>query len=86
MYWIRIIIDIVLAIIPGLALKGKKNLEVELEVAKKTIDLLSQDISANAKGEILKDAVNNLKAVKNYKKGLCKSFDKAQVRLFKKFF
>lgn len=86
MSWFKLIIDIALAIIPGLALKGKKNLEVELEVANKTIDLLSQDISANAKGEILKDAVNNLKAIKNYKKRLCKKFDKAQVRLFKKFF
>lgn len=86
MSWIKLLIDIALAIIPGIALKGKKNLEVELEVAKKTIDLLSHDISEGAKAEIVKDAVNSLKAVKNYKKSLCKKFDKAQVRIYKKFF
>ena len=83
---IKLIVDVALAIIPGIALKGKKNLESELEIAKKTIDYLSKDLTPEAKAGILKDAVNNLKAVKNFKKGMCQKFDNAQVRLFKKFF
>ena len=83
---IKLVVDIALAIIPGIALKGKKNLESELEIAQKTIQYLTSDMPSDKKAFLLKNAVNSLKAVKNFKKGFCNRIDKAEIRLFKKFF
>lgn len=86
MKWVKIIIDILGWVLPVVAAKGKANLTQELEIAKKAIVLLSKDISAEAKGQIVTEAVGNLKAVQGFKKRINKKLDKAKDRLYKKLF
>ncbi|MBA7542169.1 hypothetical protein ES705_34488 [subsurface metagenome] len=86
MKWIKLLIDLALIIIPGLALKSKKDLEQELNVAKSALELLSKGLSPEAKGKVLEDAVMNLKFVQDVKGRATKKIDKAKNRLYKKLF
>lgn len=86
MGWLKIVIDILGMVVPFVAHKGKKNYEQELEVARKTIDILSKDLSPEKKGQALEEAVGSLKAVKEFKKRVSKKIDKAKDRLYRKLF
>ncbi len=85
MKWLKILIDIALAIIPGLGLKAKKNIETELEIAQQTIEVLSKNKTADEKSNALITAIGNLEVVKNFDKRASKKLKKAGARLFKKF-
>ncbi len=86
MQWLKIIIDIALAIIPGIALKHKKDLESELEIANTTIKFMSNHMDPVEKGRFIEQAFSRLTAVKDFKKRAVKKLDKAKARLYKKLF
>lgn len=86
MNWLKLIIDLALVIIPGLALKGKKNLEKELEIANQTIKLLSSKMTPEEKGKYIEQAIGELKIVKDLSKRGSKILDKAKSRFYKKLF
>lgn len=86
MNWLKIIIDIALAILPGIALKHKKDLEQELEIANRIIQFMSNHLDPVEKGKFIEQAIGSLKAVKNFKKRANKKIDKAKDRLYKKLF
>lgn len=81
---IRIIIDIALAILPYWASKKKKNLEQELEIANKTINLLTKDKTPAEKAVIISDGLRELECVKKFTKRVGNKFEKAKQRLYKK--
>lgn len=86
MKWIKLVIDIALAILPGLALKQKKNLEKELEIAKATIDILTKDKTPQEKGHAVEEALGGLLRLSGVTSSLSKKLDKAKARLYKKLF
>ncbi|GAH27417.1 unnamed protein product [marine sediment metagenome] len=86
MKWLKLLIDLALIIIPGLALKGKKDIEQELTIAQSAVELLTKDLSPEAKGQVFEDAVLSLKFVQDIKGRGAKKIDKAKNRLYKKFF
>ncbi|MBA7632072.1 hypothetical protein ES703_39614 [subsurface metagenome] len=86
MKWLSIIITILEYVIPALAKKGKDKLAQELEIANKTIKLMSNNMSPADKGHFIEQAVGSLKSVRDFKKRVSKKLDKAKDRLYKKLF
>lgn len=86
MKWLSLILTILEYLIPALAKRGKDKLAQELEVANKTIKLMSNGMSSEDKGHFIEQAVSSLKCVKDFKKRVSKKLDKAKARLYKKLF
>lgn len=86
MKWLSIILTILEYVIPALAKRGKDKLAQELDIARKTIVLMSNRMSPEEKGHFIEQAVGSLKGVKDFKKRVGKKLDKAKDRLYKKLF
>ncbi|GAH29323.1 unnamed protein product [marine sediment metagenome] len=86
MKWLKFALTILEYLLPFIAKKGKDNLAHELEIANKTISLMSGNISPEEKGRYIEQAVSSLKCVQDFKKRVSKKIDKAKDRLYKKVF
>jgi len=86
MKFLNLFFTILEYLIPVLAKLGKDKLAQELDVTKQVVKILTKDMLPGNKGRAIEEAVGNLKAVKDFKKSVCKKLDKAKARLYKKLF